>query len=246
LQEIGEVYDHDLARLRRCFVSAGQLLKCRILSRSLQEVEAGISLSGSAGQNLSLLNFKGIKANIQVLQEDIAGAEKSLMEARELISRETRITPRHIGSFHLSQFLFDIYILEKSIQAGDKIKIKELRRKAHRSGTAAVKTAVKFAPNRTETFRLIGVYYWLIGKQKKALIWWNKSIKVGEQLGARPELARTYMEAGKRLPEQKSKYEQLNGIPAKEYLEKARALFQEMELEWDLEQLDKITGDLQT
>jgi hypothetical protein len=221
-------------------------LKCRKLSQSLQEVEDGISLAVRAGQNLGLLDFKGMKANIQVLQEDIAGAERSLMESRELISREIRITPRHIGSFHLSQLLFDIYMLEKSIQAGEEAKIKEFRRRAHQSGTTAVKTAVKLAPNRTETFRLMGAYYWLIGKQEKASIWWNKSIKVGEQLGARPELARTYMEVGKRLPDKKSKYRQLNGIQAEEYLDRAKVLFGEMELEWDLKQLDKIRGNVPT
>ena len=126
----------------------------------------------------------------------------------------------------------------------DAMEIIQSRKKARRSGKAAVKNSMKFAGDRTEVFKLMGVYYWIIGKQKKALIWWNKSINVGEQLGAHPELARTYMEVGKRLREQKSKYEQLNGIQAEEYLGKARALFQEMELEWDLEQLDKITGDL--
>ena len=48
------------------------------------------------------------------------------------------------------------------------------------------------------------------------------------------------MEVGKRLLEPNSKYSQLNGIRAKEYLDKAEALFREMDLEWDLEQLDKV------
>ncbi|UCH95044.1 MAG: protein kinase [Candidatus Aminicenantes bacterium] len=242
LQEIGEVYDHDLARLRRCLLSTRKLLKCRMLSRALQEVEAGISFAAGVRQDLNLLDFKGIKAYIQVLQGDIAGAEESLMQSRDLVSRETRITPWHISSYHLSQFLFDIYNLEKNIQDGDHIKREEFRKKARRSGRAAKKTAAKFAPNRTETLRLMGVYYWLIKKQKKALAWWHKSITVGEYLGARLELARTYMEIGKRLLEKKSKFQQLNGIQAGEYLEKARVLFLEMELQWDLDQLDKIKG----
>jgi hypothetical protein len=48
------------------------------------------------------------------------------------------------------------------------------------------------------------------------------------------------MEVGKRLMEKKSKFQQLNGIQAEEYLKKARVLFKEMEMEWDLDQLDKI------
>ena len=40
--------------------------------------------------------------------------------------------------------------------------------------------------------------------------------------------------------EEKSKYKELNGIKAEEYLEKARTMFQEMDLQWDLDELDKI------
>ena len=48
------------------------------------------------------------------------------------------------------------------------------------------------------------------------------------------------MEVGKRLLEPHSKYKDLNGIKAEEFLEKARTMFQEMDLQWDLDELDKI------
>ena len=77
-------------------------------------------------------------------------------------------------------------------------------------------------------------------KQGKALKWWDKAIKEGERLGARPDLSRTYFEVGKRLLEPQSKYKKLNGIDAKGYLEKARVMFEEMGLEHDLDELDRI------
>ena len=40
--------------------------------------------------------------------------------------------------------------------------------------------------------------------------------------------------------EEKSRYKELNGINAEGYLEKARTMFQEMDLQWDLDELDKI------
>jgi hypothetical protein len=86
----------------------------------------------------------------------------------------------------------------------------------------------------------MGQYYWLIGKQRKALKWWDKSIKEGERLGARPDLSCTYFEVGKCLLEPQSKYKQLNGIDANGYLEKAEKLFREMGLEHDLEELERL------
>jgi len=59
-------------------------------------------------------------------------------------------------------------------------------------------------------------------------------------LGARPDLSRTYFEIGKRLLEPSSKHKELNGITAEEYLEKARTMFEEMDLQWDLDELDKV------
>jgi len=86
----------------------------------------------------------------------------------------------------------------------------------------------------------MGVYYWLNNQQKKALKWWVKSISVARTMGAKPELARTNMEVGKRLSESKSKNVSLNGTSAIEYLDMAETSFKEMDLQWDLEQLGKI------
>jgi hypothetical protein len=52
------------------------------------------------------------------------------------------------------------------------------------------------------------------------------------------------MKIGKRFLEEKSKYKELNGISAKEYLEKARAMFQEMDLQWDLDEPKKLASFL--
>ena len=95
-----------------------------------------------------------------------------------------------------------------------------------------------------EGFRLIGSYYWLIANQNKAVKWWKRAIEETGRFGARPDLARTYMEIGKRFLEEKSKFKELNGISAEGYLEKAREMFQEMDLQWDLDELDKITSDI--
>lgn len=85
----------------------------------------------------------------------------------------------------------------------------------------------------------MGEYYWSMGKQKKAFKWWKKAIKKGEEMGARPELSRTFFEVGKRLRDPNCKYSSLNHISAGEYLEKARFLFTEMGLQRDLEVLEE-------
>jgi hypothetical protein len=48
------------------------------------------------------------------------------------------------------------------------------------------------------------------------------------------------MEIAKRFLENQSTYKELNGIRVEEYLKKAREMFQAMDLQWDLDALEKI------
>jgi hypothetical protein len=145
-----------------------------------------------------------------------------------------------LSTFYLSQLEYLLYRLEESKSTISKSDSSEYRKKARKSARMLLKFSRKAAQHRTESYKLIGVYYWLIEEQKKALKWWDRSIKEAEHLGARLGLSRTYFEVGKRLLEAKSKYKRVNGIEAEEYLERAKVLFEEMELQWDLNELSRL------
>ena len=150
--------------------------------------------------------------------------------------------PHHFSHYLVSEFMVYLYRLEESMKAGNQSEIKKNRKSAFSTGSKVVKCSKKAEVYRTEGLRLMGSYYWLIGKRKKAIKWWCKSIQEGERLGARLEVSRTYFEVGKRLLEEKSKYKELNGIKAEEYLAKAKTMFEEMDLQWDLDQLERIAA----
>jgi hypothetical protein len=84
----------------------------------------------------------------------------------------------------------------------------------------------------------MGVYYWITGSHKTGLKWWEKSVNEALRLNARLELSRTYMEAGKRLMDEKTRGNSLENSRAEEYLTKASQLFMEMNLQWDKRRLD--------
>ena len=86
----------------------------------------------------------------------------------------------------------------------------------------------------------MGLYCWLMNNQNKAIGWWRRSMAESEHLGDRVELARTHMEIGKRLLEKKSTFRDLDGVEPVAYLEKARIPCEQMGLDWDLDELDKI------
>ena len=64
----------------------------------------------------------------------------------------------------------------------------------------------------------------------------KNALIAGEKHNGRLELSRTYFETGKFLSDPQVKFNMLNGHPAGFYLEKAQTMFEEMDLQWDLEE----------
>ena len=60
------------------------------------------------------------------------------------------------------------------------------------------------AVGRVESYRLIGRYHWLAGDKKRAMKWWNFSMKEGQRLGSRVELAKIRQEVESRRDDGKS------------------------------------------
>jgi hypothetical protein len=173
---------------------------------------------------------------------DITSAQDSLKEFEEIRDRQVSCAAWYLAGSKIVQFMLDLQLLEGAIADDSRSLVADFAKSALKSGKAAVKNSAKWAPNLTETLRFMGRYYWLVGRRRQALKWFVKSIKEGERLGARPELSRTYFEVGKCLLEFNTNRKELNGLSAKEYLKKAETMFREMDLQWDLEQMDKIDG----
>jgi len=239
-QEIADLFEDEYHKARKSTYYTKFLLRSGRLYDVLNESEEMINLNNKFGQRLTVIYLLGIKANAQILLGDIDGAENTLLQAEDPVSREKRISPLMISSYLTSQLLLNLHRLERANNGGDKSGMKQFRKRALHFGRASLRNSRKFAAEQTTTLRLMGVYFWLLGRQKKAITWWEKSIKNGEELHARPELARTYMEVGKRMLEVRSRIDQLNGIGADEYLEKARYLFMELGIERDLDELNVV------
>jgi class 3 adenylate cyclase/tetratricopeptide (TPR) repeat protein len=239
LNEIGEVYENDYARARRIIVNTKLLIKQRKLPEALASADAAIRFLEKVGQNLGVLGALGMKAYVQILLGNEQGADVSLSQARDMARHERRIAPFFLNDYLMSQFLLDLVRLEKAVLSKDRSRIRHFKKKSSLSGKAALKKAMKYAAAKTEAFRLEGVRSRLLGKPGQALRWWDKSLDVGERLNARPELARTYFEIGRRLSQEPARPPQRKGMSAEESFEKARRLFQQMELDWDLKELAK-------
>jgi class 3 adenylate cyclase len=240
LSKIWEAYENENTLGYIHSLKIRLLMKSRKLHDAQVEVDEGLLFANRTRRDLTILFYTGFKAITQILLKDIGGATESLAQAKDLLSHESQRIPYFIASHLVGQFLFDLYRLENAILLDDRSKIPEYGKKAFKNGKLALKNSRKLASDRTEVFRLMGLYCWLMNSQNEAIGWWRKSMAEGEHLGDRVELARTHMEIGKRLLEKKSRFRELDGVEPEAYLEKARISLEQIGLDWDMDELDKI------
>jgi class 3 adenylate cyclase/tetratricopeptide (TPR) repeat protein len=243
LHRIYEEYNFEHAESDVYILRAKSSMKKREVYDAQNHADQAIIQSNKTKWYGRVVESLGIKTRIEVLSGNLDGAWETIKEAEELVQQVGK-EAIFVGWYcdHLmGMFLYNLVMLEKAILMDNQDNVEKFRKVTPRSGKTALSlTRKKVATERTESFRLMGIYYWLINNQKKALTWWRRSIKEGERLGAKIELSRTYFEVGKRLLEPTSKFKELDGITAEDYLEKARSIFEEMDLQWDLNELDKV------
>lgn len=136
------------------------------------------------------------------------------------------------------------YYLTKSMVYFELAKRDQEQNKSHwkiclQASKTAVQSAEKVAPKTTESNRARAMILWKYGNHKTALKSFEKAVTNGERLGAKLELSRTYFELGKFLSDPQVKFNELNGNPVSFFLEKSKSMFEEMDLQWDLEEYKK-------
>ncbi|MCP4148356.1 MAG: hypothetical protein GY757_11450, partial [bacterium] len=236
---IGETYDSDLARGRVFILETKCALKKGDLREALAIVEKAIDFTVRAGTSLFVLTAHSLKAYAQIRNRDREGAEKTLARLEELVPDPGKVAPNKISLLLVSRFMFGLGQLEGALES-DKAAVEFWRKECLERGKPAVKNVLKYAPDRTEVFRLMGTYYRLMGMAKAAFNWWNRSMQAGLSLGARPELARTYLEVAEFLLDPGNSFKELKGITAGEFREKAGLLYRDMNVDKERRSIDDI------
>ena len=239
IEHIGIQYDQSHVIVMKHETEARMYLKHRLFAEAINEANQGISSAKRTDVTLMLVSLISIKTSALALVGRVTEASETI-EAAHRINSQTDIIPYHLGDLFTAQALIDLASLGQAITQGSRSEQSRLSRQAAKSIKRCLKTAKKAACHLTEALRLNGRYYSLVGNEQKAFAWWSKAIREGERLGARPDLARTYFEVGKRLQETNSNYREINGIGPQEYLGKAEKLFREMGLQWDLDRLERV------
>jgi class 3 adenylate cyclase/tetratricopeptide (TPR) repeat protein len=174
----------------------------------------------------------GLRAKTQVLLGDCEAADATLATAEKITSRSIEIPPWHLSAYAVARLRNDVVALEHAARGAGVSP--SLARRGRRRLRYALRIASKVSIQRTEIYQLAGRACWLLGQHRQALRHWARSVSVGIQMGTRPELARTYAEAGRSFLETPGAHH-LGGLDGAACLARGLATFHDLELQWDLE-----------
>ena len=239
LSHISETFEHDYPRALKHFLRAKLLTKYRKISDALKEVEEGIAFNKKTGLGTLLFGLHAFKARLRMMMGDYQEA-RSILEETWRLKSELNVTPCYLNELLLAQFLFDLHQVRLILRNKNKKGQKNVQKRALKIGKKLIKKSHKAASDCTEAYKLMGLYYWMLGKQKKAVKLWHTTMKEGEKLGARLELSRAYLEIGKCLQEPQSKFRMIERMSAEELIRKAHVMFREVGLQPDLEEMGSI------
>jgi class 3 adenylate cyclase/tetratricopeptide (TPR) repeat protein len=237
LSEIAEAYENDIYHLLKYLLSIHLLIECRHIKEAIDAVNQGIELVEKNGWAQSALTMHSLKALAHLLGRETERAREELDKASQIRSA-VKAAPIQLSFFYRSQFEYYLRRMEDCLRSDQRKDPSEYRGNAFQAGKMLIKTCRKAALYRTDSYRLMGIYKWLISDRRGASRWWNEAIREGEDLGAVPQLARTYAEMGIRSCAINGEPSAQNLSRAKEPLKKAKTMFRDLGLEYDLKNLD--------
>ena len=233
ISKLADLYAYDLARSGQLAVTMFLQLERRRLSEAL---DAATLYFDEFDEDLVNLLALATRAKIELLLAEPEAAEKSLQQAENIVRRSGILPIFQHSAYLVSRFWLDLLRFEQALAEKDRKRIRSLRRSAFKSGKRALAKSRKVAWHLPETHCLWGRCAWLAGEQRRALEHWQRSVAEAEQLGMRPDLARTYLEVGRALSTSGAERSFL-GLDAGGCFERAEEIFHELDLAWDLEQL---------
>ena len=230
LYDIGVTYKNDLSRLFYYLLSSYLLLETGRSEEGIQRVDESIGFIKKSGPQVALIDMYSMRARLSLRTGHLSDAKKNMKLAEATIPGANAV-PSQIGEYYLVRSAYDLQLLKNASAAEA-----ELQKAANKSVKKFLKNACSAAHNFSKAYSFMGNYHWYLGRQKKALKWWRKSIKTATDMGADLSLAKCYLNIYSHLSGSDSKIEKLDGLSAAQYLSSAEQLYEKIGLQWDKNQ----------
>jgi class 3 adenylate cyclase/tetratricopeptide (TPR) repeat protein len=231
IAELSEIFENNYIIVQWHRLNGHYCIKFRKIVEFLKISDESVNLALKTDNAMTLLSVYCLRSMAFSFQKELIEAKNNLSEAEKLI-KDFKAPLAVIYYLIAKSYIEIIGITSHEDEQGDKQNLL-------RTTGNLVKCTQKARANLTEAYRLHAMACWILNKPGKAAKNFKRSIEVGTSYGGNLELSRTYFEAGKFLRDPKNKKERINGMNSTECLLKAKSMFEEMNLQWDLQQYEK-------
>jgi tetratricopeptide (TPR) repeat protein len=233
LRTLGEDFEsqHTLAQYHRLHAVA--LLKFRKFREFESQTAEGVAFTKETGHLGMLQIIYSMRTIHAALNDDLETAKTTLKEVEKL-----KEALKKIKIWYSTWFLAKAYVLLEELKRNPEDD--SLRRELINTCKLAIKHSKMVPNNLIESQRIMGNVLWMTGHKKKAITHYDKSILEAKRVNGRLELSRTFFELGKRISGNGGTMK-VNGLSGIEYLDIARAMFEEMNLAYDLQELERFS-----
>ncbi|MEZ5196727.1 MAG: AAA family ATPase [Bacteroidales bacterium] len=239
LNEISDTFDNSHAKAQMYRMMVPGYYRFRRLDEAIKLADEGIDYTRKTGHFAMLMVLYCSKSQVLTLKGQLNEARLAFNEADKLIEHHKIITIYYCP-YLLAKVKLEFEEL-KSLSKSDK-NYKSKLKQPLKTSDKLISKSKKMIGSLTEAYLVRAQIDIFLNKQKKAFKNLQLAIQAGEKYNGRLELSRAYFETGKFLSDPKVKYNELNGHPASHYLEKAKTMFNEMDLQWDLEEYGKFVN----
>jgi len=234
LKTVAEEFDseHTMAQYYR--TKAVAAFKFRKMDRMYSEATEGIEMTSKTGHLAMLQVIYCMRSMNSAISDNLEIARSDFKEAKKLMPARKRIK-----IWYSTYFLTEAYMLTEELRRNPEDT--ELKKSLITTCRSAIKQSTMVPNNLIESHRILGNALWLCKQKKRAIKHYRLSIISGEKVNGRLELSRTYFELGKRMLSNGASFK-VNGFSGQEYIDKAHQLFTDMNLNYDLQELERFVN----
>jgi tetratricopeptide (TPR) repeat protein len=236
LNDISDTFDNSHAKAQMYRMLVPGYYRFRRLDEAIKLADEGIDYTRKTGHFAMLMVLYCSKSQILTLKGHINEARLAFNEADKLIEHH-KIIMIYYCPYLLANVKLEFEEL-KSLSKNDR-NYKSKLKQTLKTSDKLISKSKKMIGSLTEAYLIRAKIDKFLNKQKQAFKNLQLAIQTGEKHNGRLELSRAYFETGKFLSDPNNKYKELNGQPASHYLEKAKTMFEEMDLQWDLKEYQR-------
>jgi hypothetical protein len=233
LNEIAVSFENSHAYAQESRITSLSLIKFRKLGELQDVLDQGMRYLQEAEHQYIKTTLSIVQTQLHIYNGNIKDAQTEFLEATETIKGNERISVLYTY-YLIAKIQLELELIKDQVNKGEnyQAKLRELLKESQK----LIKESKKLAGNLTEACLLRAKIFVIKKKYNNALKYFKLAIATSEKYNGRLELSRAYFETGKFLSDPSNKYKELDGQKADYFLEKAKSMFEEMDLQWDLEE----------